>query len=202
MEDEKQAKQTLELFQSLVEQRKWPTAIAEAGAEANAAAEGTALIAVTTPHAYYMVSGEAVLEGRLSGAETLVGYQSIVFHGDRPVGAPIAAAAGEEMSYVTSWAAGAAEALNDALRVVEEQGRDASDFAVLTVPEVGFRAVWLREQHELVPMGITRTRSSLDPSRVYSENEVIELLKDPLNERLNVPAELAADYGPLRPPTG
>ena len=200
MANEKQTEQTLALFRSLVEQRKWPTAVA--GAEADATAGGETFMAMTTPHPYYFVSGDAVLAGRLSGAETLAGYQSLVFQGDLPVGAPIAAPAGEEMSYVASWEAGAAEALNNALKVAEENGRDASDFAVMTVPEVGFSAVWLRDRHELIPMAITQTRSSLDPNRVYSEEEVIKLLHEPLNKRLSAPAEPAADYGPARPPTG
>ena len=200
MATEKQTDQTMALFRALVDRQKWPAA--ETEAEAVAPVGGGAPTAVTTPHPYYYVSGDAVLEGRLSGAETLAGYQSIVFHGDQPVGAPIAAPAGEEMNYVSSWAAGAAEALNAALKVAEENGRDASNFAVVTIPEVGFSAVWLRDQHEFIPIAITRTRSSLDPNRVYGEEEVIELLHEPLRVRLTSPVENAVNFAPTRPPRG
>ncbi len=129
------------------------------------------------------------------------GYQSVIFQGDEPIEAPIAEPAGETVSYLASWASEVAIALNDALRVAEDQGRDTRDFAVLTVPEVGFTAVWLRHQHELVPMATSRTRDALDPSRIYSEDEVIESLRRPLSERLSAPQGGAAEGELTEPPT-
>lgn len=200
MANEKQPEQTLALFRELIERQKWPAT--RAGVAANALANREAPTAVTTPHPYYLVSGTAVLEGRFSGAETLTGYQSIVLQGGQPVGAPIAAPSGEDMSYAASWGAGAAEALNEALQVAEQNGRDASDFAVVTVPEAGFSAVWLRDRHELVPIVAARRRSALDPHRIYTEEQVIELLHNPLSKRLRNAEKFAADSLSEKPPTG
>lgn len=196
MANENHMAQALELFRSFAGQER-----SENFAAAEAPVGGQGERTVTVPHPYYLVGGDSVLKGSLEGAERLAGYQSIIFQGDQPVEAPIAELAGEGISYLASWTPETALALNGALRVAEDQKRDTHDFAVVTVPEVGFTAVWLRQRHELVPMATNRNRGALDPSRIYSEAEVIEALRGPLEERLNIPRGGSAEEELTEPPT-
>lgn len=196
MASDKYAGRALALFRTYVQQ--------EQASSADTAAPpvgGRGEMAITTPHPYYLVSGDAVLSGRLAGAEKLAGYQSIVFQGERAVEAPIAEPEGEEeVSYLGSWSPDTAAALDDAIRVAEEHGRDAHDFAVVTIPEVGFTGVWLRDRHEIVPMATPIARSALDPRRIYTEDEVIEHLREPLSERLDTPTGGGAEGELEEPP--
>lgn len=195
MSSDKQADQALALFRTFM--GEVPAKSIESAAAPAGGGEG---VGITTPHPYYHVSGVEVLKGVLAGAERLVGYQSVIFEGERAVEAPIASPQGEEMSYVASWTPEAAAALNDAMAIAESFGRDTSNFAVVTVPEVGFNAVWLRDQHELVPLATTKTRGSLDPRRIYSEEEVIDSLRGPLSERITGPEGGGADDELEEPP--
>lgn len=192
---DKQAEQALALFRSFRSEesaRSFDAAAAPTG--------GGEESGVTVPHPYYHVSGADILNGSLAGAEKLVGYQSLIFEGQRAMEAPIASSEGEGMGYVASWTSEAAAALNEAVGIAESAGRDMSDFAVVTVPEVGFNAVWLREQHELIPLATTLARSSLDPTRIYSEEEVIERLREPLSERITSPVGGGEDDELEEPP--
>ena len=179
MKNIKEISETLTLFRNMLanEVPRSITADVEGGA-------ASAETAVTEPHPYYVVSGQDVLEGMLSEKAELKGYQSLVYEGDRPVEAPIAAYGQNQMEYAAAWPADASLALQEAIRVAEADGRDAGEFAVINVPEVGFTAVWLQQSNEFVPLDLARTRGSLDPSSIYAESDVIKWLHDPLAERL------------------
>lgn len=188
--DEKQNK-AANVFRSILE-REIP---AGGGLEAAASARQ-----ITEPHRYYVIDGYQVLQGKFAGAERMAGYQSLVLEGEDPVEVLIASSSGEAMTYAAAWPTEAAEALIAAVAVAEDHGIDAHDFAVASVPEVGLIALWFRDRGELVPVAPRNKRTVLDPSRIYTESDVIELLHEPLAARFASTTADAIAEGDPKPP--
>jgi hypothetical protein len=155
---------------------------------------------ISLPHPYYFIDGGAVLRGQFAGAERMTGYQSVVVEGEAPTEVLVASMTGDTMAYAAAWPRRAAEALTEALRVAERNGIHDTEFAVVTVPEVAFNAVWFRTRAQLVPLRLNTKKSGLDPERVYSEGEVIERLQAPLRARFAITGSGVDDTGRPKAP--
>src|SRR5688500_5483663 len=114
MADQKYVEQASALFRELLTRE---SATPKLESTAPSAAEVPRRISI--PHPYYVVDGDAVLQGRFDGAERMTGDQSVVMEGDTPVEILIAATAGDDVKYAAGWPRRAAEALTEALRVAE-----------------------------------------------------------------------------------
>jgi hypothetical protein len=135
---------------------------------------------LTEPHALLVIPLPAILEGKFSAAAQAIGWQTIVYDGDRAREAPIGASAGDSVEYAGSWLPEAIEAVEKALSLAENE----EDFAVVTVPEIGLTTIWLRESQRFIPVDFGRRVAGLDPQRAYTEGELLEHVRPAVVDRL------------------
>lgn len=186
------------LFRELLARTE--STVAHAVATAGAPEGGSTAPHMSEPHAFYVVDGRAVLDGELTAAARLPGYQSVVVENETPVEVLNAAAVDGQIEYTGAWSTRAAEALGRALKVAEEQGVADENFHVITVPEVAFNGVWFPEHDAIVPLQFSSKKSALDAGRVYTPAELISELQQPLRAKFAVDGGASADSSEDVPP--
>lgn len=140
------------------------------------------------PHPVYFVSLDDVALGRVLASPSLTGWRYILFDADAPrlaaelsaaeAGAPLSFSHFNEGPYVEGLVA--AVAIAEGLESV--RGGDY-ELRLLTVPSLYLDALWLSGADDLfIPLG--PAPGALDPSRAYTEDELMDGLRELVDSRL------------------
>jgi hypothetical protein len=145
-------------------------------------------IDIAAPHAVYFVGLEEVAAGNLLSAATLAGWRYLVLSGEEPVGAANVSVTDEGANlhfshfsqgpFVNSTVEGIGVA--ESLKEVESADYE---LRLLDIPSLYVVSLWLHGSDDRI-IPLPPTNQALEPYQAYSEEQMVELLKQPALDRL------------------
>jgi hypothetical protein len=145
-------------------------------------------LSITAPHPVYFVGLTDVAEGRLLSAATLTGWRYLVLAGEEPIGAAsVTVRADDEnlqFSHISHgpFVRNTIEGISRAESLAEVQSNDY-ELRLLDIPGLYVVSLWLHGNDDRI-IPLPPTNRSLEPYRTYTEEQMLESLKQAAYDRL------------------
>jgi len=145
-------------------------------------------LSIAAPHPVYFVGLTDVAEGRLLSAAILTGWRYLVLAGEEPIGAANVMVKQDDenlqFSHISHgpFVRNTIEGISRAASLTEVVNNDY-ELRLLDIPSLYVVSLWLHGDEDRI-MPLAPTNRALEPYKTYTEEEMIESLKQAAIDRL------------------